>query len=398
MTNSHAPRDLEAEVLLWIARLPLTPLDDLARLTGEPSGPVRRALDALHRHGWTERLEVRAPEHDAPVPAYALREMAIPAFAVAFGLDEAEVRRHWPVGNRDLLDRVATFDVANGVNHALAQIATECRKVDKVDVLDLRARPRRTLDRWWAPGIEAYGRLGVGWTCTDFFLAWDRGNTPSQQRRARVRSWYEAGMLTDHRRSRLLIVCPSLEEEKAWFETICAEAERRAEAAASSDDPEESDTFGGYSGEFELPFVGAIDPRAAHGEHSLGRWRLLGDTFEEDLFTVLGAGADQVPFAEPSAPRLDLIDRGVDSRGASLREWAEELASSGVGSVRDRTTAHLLTLQPAHRQTLLHLARHPYLTDDQIASTLGQEPERADLVLAELVRRGLTGTQEREVE
>src|SRR5690606_21437416 len=49
-------RELEAETLLWIARLPLLRLEALSALTGASAEEVRRAVDALRRHGWVERL------------------------------------------------------------------------------------------------------------------------------------------------------------------------------------------------------------------------------------------------------------------------------------------------------------------------------------------------------
>lgn len=388
MTQPRTSRDLEAEILLWTARLPLVPTSDLVVLIGEPEDPVRRALDALRRHGWTERVGVHSPKYEHEFEADVLRDVAVPAFAQSFGLDETEVRRRWPVGRRDLLDRIATFEVTDAVNYALVCMAAECRDEDKVEVLDLRARPRRTTDRWWPPGVEAYGRLGIGSAETDFFLVWDRGES-ARRRRGLVRAWYDARVRTPGW-PMLLMVCPSTEQEQAWDAEIYAEARRREDLAFEADDPD------GDADDYDPLMVGVIDPRAAQGEDSLARWRWLADPHPTDLFEVLGQGSCRSLFAVPGSPRLDLIDRGVDVQAPSLHEWAAELVASGRGSGRERATAQLLTLEPAQRQALAHLARHPYVTDDQLATTLGEERERAAQLLADLGGRGLTGSIERE--
>ncbi len=388
VTRPRTPRELEAAVLLWIARLPLVPASDLTVLNGEPEDAVRRALDGLHRHGWTERLLLRSPKYEYEFEADVLRDAAVPAFAQAFSLDEAEVRRHWPVGRRDLLDRIATFEVTDAVNYALVRMAAECRDQVKVEVLDLRSRPRRTIDRWWPPGVEAYGRLAVGSAETDFFLVWNRAGESARQRRGLVRAWYDAHARTSGW-PRLLMVCPSTEQEQAWDAEIYAEAGRREDLAFEADDPD---------GDVDCDplMVGVIDPRAAHGEDSLSRWRWLADPYPTDLFEVLGWSSCRRPFAVPGSPRLDLIDRGVEVQAPSLREWAAELIALGQGSARERATAQLLTLEPAQRLALGHLARHPYVTEHQLATTLGGERERAAQLLADLHRRGLTGAIERE--
>ena len=91
--ETPAGRELEAETLLWIARLPLLRLDALSALTGASAEEVRRAVDALRRHGSVERLSLDPGlAEPGPVSVYALRPVAVSAFSDAFGMDERVVR------------------------------------------------------------------------------------------------------------------------------------------------------------------------------------------------------------------------------------------------------------------------------------------------------------------
>lgn len=374
MPEVPTPRELEAEVLLRIAGLRLLRSSDVRLLTGMPKDDVRRALDALRRHGWTERVTVRSPEHRDPLELHTLREVAVPAFAQAFGLDEAEVRRSWPVERRDLLDHITSVEITLGLNRFLARIANGyIGETTKVAGLRLLPRDRRGADCWWPRLMDAYGCLR-GNDDFPFFVAWDRPRTPKVHRSARVRAWYDAW---DGRAwPTVLIVCPSGSARRQWEAAIRNVANRRGE---------------------ERLEVAFIRTRDALGQDPTDRyWRLPGEDYQESLWGVLQPVANR-PFREARRPRLDVIDRGVDIPSQPLHEWAQGVLARARVSARERIAAQVLTLESRHREALVHLARHPYLTERDLALTFGEEDEQVLRLLADLDRYGLTGSLAREL-
>ena len=108
MDDPVTQRDLEAQILLWIARLPLIRRYGLDWLTGAAEADVDAANDLLRRLGWIDQIGI---PYDAP-PAergFVLRDAAVGPFARACGLDERAVRRDWPVGRAAIRHHIARY-------------------------------------------------------------------------------------------------------------------------------------------------------------------------------------------------------------------------------------------------------------------------------------------------
>ncbi|MGE3961770.1 MAG: hypothetical protein AB7F65_08835 [Dehalococcoidia bacterium] len=377
ITTLHSGRDLEADVLLCIARLPLITASDLARALWADTDDVRRALEALLRHGWIERLRLHPANQPGAIEAHVLREVAIPAFSQTFGLDEDEVRRGWPVRRGDALDRIAALEITQSINRFLAGVARDYPVDAEPDpddelilprLVDCRALPRRRQgDFWWLPLMDGYGYFSFPkGDRHPFFLAWDRESAPEQHRRARVNAWYRVWEYDD---PAILIVCASPHERRQWEEAITRAGRRRQ-----------------------------VDPRAAFvyvndalGDSPTDHCRSLGRDDPWDLsYSVLCPNT--LYFNLPKAPRLDLIDRGVAERTPSLDEWARRRLASFRGSARDRAAAVRFTIERLHWQVLSELVRHPYLTAGDLAVRLGEAPERIDQLLSDLDRLDLTAS------
>ena len=159
MDREQAQRALEAEVLGWIARLPLIRRSGLDGLTGAPAEAVDQALDLLRRTGWTEAIGV---PFDAPATehGFVLRPAAVRPFAATFGIDEAALRRTWPVGATALYDCLGRYETTQAATHALVSIADDLRRRG-APVVDARLFPGRLPARSpWPRGID--GALTVG--------------------------------------------------------------------------------------------------------------------------------------------------------------------------------------------------------------------------------------------
>lgn len=232
MSREQAQRVLEADVLRWIASLPLLREADVEQLTGADESDVRRALEALRRCGWVERVQVRSPEFAEDAARYLLRDVAVPYFIEAFGLDEDEARS-WPIGRSENLGQVTRVEIADGVNRLLASLVDHYDREAWVDSIDLRAVPlaRRDAESWWPRDVEAYGCLRAGNRFAHFFVAWDRREAPAVHRRARVRAWYDAAESADRwdegRLPAILLACPARRLERDWLDAVEHVAERR---------------------------------------------------------------------------------------------------------------------------------------------------------------------------
>ncbi|PKN81643.1 MAG: hypothetical protein CVU47_06085 [Chloroflexi bacterium HGW-Chloroflexi-9] len=363
------PRALEAQVLCWTVCLPLVPSVDLQLLTRASDDAVRLATDALDRHGWIERVTLHSADYGYAIEGYVLRTGAIPAFARAFGLDETTFRRWFPVEHRDVLDRIASFEVTDSVNRFLASVADELVEDGTARVLDLRALPRRrAADRGWPPLMEAYGCIASLYV-ESFFVAWDRVAAPATHRAARVSAWYRARGY--HEWPTILIVCPGKVQRREWQRAIRISAYRRGVDS------------------LDVAFTTTAE---AFGQHPTGHcWRFPGEDDTVPLASVLRPVGTPLP-SLPQPSRLDLVDRGVGTRTQTLPQWASGVLASGCGSARERVAALRLTLRTAHRTALSTLAHHPYLTPRDLPVVLREDDGRVDRLLADLERYDLVGS------
>lgn len=370
--SSNTMRQLEADVLLWIARLPLVTRGQLQSLMAAVTSDVRRALNALGRHGWIERVAISSADHADAIEGYVLRDGASPLFAHVFSLQHGELDCCWPVERRDVLERIAAFEVTHGLNRFLAGLARDLSPDDRL--LDLRALPRRhDAERGWPPLMDGYGCIG-GLYERPFFIAWDRTAVPAKHRSARVSAWYGARQYDEW--PTILIVCPGRTERRQWERAIRISAYRR------DTDP------------LDVAFT---TTKKAHGWSPATRcWRLPREDYDEDLIGVLRPiHGPRIHLPEP--PRFDILDRGGNSQTQLLPAWAEGVLAARKSSVRDRVAALRLTFQAAHRRVLAFLSHHPYLTSGDLGAFLPDDEERIAGLLADLDGRGLVAAFSDEV-
>lgn len=371
MSRETVQRRFEAEALRWIARLPLLREADVQLLAGAHEADVRRAIEALRRFGWIERVHVSSPEFAEDVARYLLRDVAVPQFVEAFQLEDDAVRA-WPIGRSENLEHVSRVEITDGVNSLLATIAAGYRGAP-IDIVDLHSLPssRRDSDSWWPRDIEAYGCLAAGDRLAHFFVAWDRPAVPTVHRRARVRSWYEAAGAADHwsesRLPTILLACPPRLVPE-WQEAVERTAERR--------DCNELDVL-------------VIDQRHIPRHVTGVAWHPLGEEDAVALARWLDWRATPRPVPHARRVRHDLLARGVDIAGPTLNEWALRLLERGAGGPREQTAALALRLGANHKEVLPLIARHPYLSPDEIADVLDMPLRLVQRVLRDLHQHGL---------
>lgn len=373
LVREQEQRTLEAYTLRWIARLPLLREADFPLVTGAHEADTRRALQTLRRLGWIERVRVHSPEFDDHT-RYLLRAEAVPQFAAVFQLEEEEVRHNWPVGWRENLAQVTHIEITDLVNGLLVSMVEHYRDTD-VALIDVRALPhaRRDATSWSPPHMEAYGCLRFGEQLAHFFVAWDRVAAPTAHRRARVRAWHDCAEARNHwgerRLPTILLVVPSRPLEAEWDGAVSATAERRDTA--------------------ELDVIVTDEEDA--GDVSGKTWHTLGRAGAVTLTASLGWGRTPLPFRLPQAVRFDLIARGVAVQAPTVQEWAARVLEGDAAGPRERAAAVAVLLAAQHRGTRELLARHPFLSLDEVAGRLGLTPVLSQRVLGDLTRLGLIG-------
>ncbi len=373
LVKEHEQRTLEARTLRWIARLPLLREADFPVVTGAHEADTRRALHTLRRLGWIERVRVHSPEFDDHT-RYLLRVEAVPQFAAVFQLEEAEVRRNWPVGWSENLAHVTHVEITDLVNGLIVAVVEHYRDTD-VALVDVRALPhaRRDATSWSPPNVEAYGCLRFGEQFAHFFVAWDRVAAPGAHRRARVRAWYDSAEARNHwgegRLPTILLVVPSREQEAEWDGAVSATAERR--------DSVELDVL--------------VSEEGDAGDVSGKTWHTLGGSGATTLIANLEWGRAPLPFRLPQTVRFDLLARGVAVQAPTVQEWAARVLERDAAGPRDRAAAVAVLLAAPHREARELLARHPFLSLDELAERLGLTPVLAQRVLGDLTRFGLIG-------
>ncbi|MEZ4553113.1 MAG: hypothetical protein R3B59_04325 [Dehalococcoidia bacterium] len=374
MSREQKQRVLEGVVLRWLARLPLLREDDFALLTGEHEADTRRALQALVQLGWIERVRQRSSEvEEEPHSRYVLRGSAPRHFAEAFGLDDIEVRRNWPIGWSENLAHVTHFELTDWVNGMLVGLVASTRD-SSFDVADVRWLPhaRRDEGSWCPSQVEAYGCLRNGERFAHFLVAWDRLAAPAVHRRARVRAWYDSAERADHWGENLLppilLVLPSTRLEPEWEHAVRSVAHRR--------DVDELEVFVADDGEACEKTTDAI-------------WHRLGESYTDTLSRSLRWGGTPPPVDVPNSARFDLLARGAPVREPTLHEWADQVLGRAEAGPRDRTAALALRLEADHRDVRELLARHPLLEVDEIAERLQVPVPLVRRVVRDLERYGL---------
>lgn len=360
-----------ARALEWVASLPLLGDRELAGLVGVDERDARHLREELGRRGWVEWVTPRSDGVHAR-PLALVRDEALPPLADWLGVDPGELRAAWPVGRNASLERICRLEVVQGVNRLLAMLAAQLRAANdgELDAARSTPLPRYRDGRWWPPGVEAHLEVRCGREVGTAVVAWDPAGAPDIHRRERVRRWFkaadEAADAWEQHLPPILVVGAGEREVAVWEEAIRRREERRGELP------------------IEVLFTSAVDLSRD------GPARLAWRSPESDRPVRLLRSLDwqpALPDPDYREERLPPIERGAP-------ELIRHLMTGTAGrtkhvSTRDKVASLALTLDPLARSLLEWLARHPWLTAEQLA-VLVNDPEQAVCRrLTTLVRTGV---------
>lgn len=227
----------EAIALTWLLRLPLLGAYELSMLMNEDEDDSRRLLLELSRAGWLDAGTVSSPELEPDrlfsLSAAGLAEMS-KATCRQFREPDASLLLH----HEDIEEPWARVETTVGINRFLAELVWTAQRTVNLDVVDLRALPRRRAPgAWWPPGVDAYGCLRVGELVAPFFLAWDRAAAPNFHRRRRLSGWSafrrQAAVDWAEEPPTILVLCPNGETSDQWAKSAESAALRSGSAPLS---------------------------------------------------------------------------------------------------------------------------------------------------------------------
>jgi len=373
-------RNLQLEAVVWLARLPFLGADELSLLLGVTKPQAARTLGELENLGWVEWVTAASPELDAE-RFYTLTGNSLGGVAQHTGLTGEGLELSFPVGRKEVLERLTRLETAVGLNLFASELVAAARDDVEVELEDLRSLPwgKRPAQAWWPPEVEGYGCLRWGAWRAPFFVAWDRAGAPPFHRRKRVAGWY-AFWNAEHAWGRddippILVLHPGAEEAEQWAGAVLRASDRRQVAALHV-------------------FLG--DAGCALSEGPLGAvWRRPDGSVRAHLcerlvwrLTIPPAAA-AIRIGDPARP-LEALSRD----GPSLREWATQAVPStqeGEKARRgqERLAALSLVTNTTEKRILEWLGHHPLLSADDLAVILrlaGQLPAR---LLDNLARYGL---------
>jgi hypothetical protein len=367
-----------AHALLWLARLPFLEEGALAALAGTERFAVQKALASLQQAGSVDWIVPSSPEIDAR-RFYYLTEGGVDASAQAMGTDREQVESRYPIGRRELLAHVARLETVVALNAFFADMAENLQGDDDVRLDEARSLPwdRGRADRWWPPGVEAYGALRSGCWQAPFFVAWDRAGAPTAHRRARAAGWYaylvsEANPWGVEGLAPILVVCPGEREATHWSLAVESSADRRGVPPLS--------VFIGIASEvFRLGALGAVwrRPDGRRRATLVDRLRWVSEVPPEAAEVTLPL----VGTVEPCQPRANR---------AGLRQWARQIAAEPARlGPAERVAALTLTTSATQKELLEWVGHHPFLSAPNLADLLGLQEAGAERLLAGLARWGL---------
>lgn len=338
---------LLARGLEWVRRLPLLRDRELGLLLGLAEADARFLLWDLARE-----LRVTSTAHSSA----ELDPRARLWFACADAGDPTTSGA--PSRRADLLDRIARIEITAGVNRLLARVGADARDAHGAELAAATSLPFAAprSERWWPPGVEAYGCLRAGRLSAPFFVAWDRPGAPDAHRRQRVANWALAHddvtrAWTDTAIPPVLVVCADERSRVVWEREI----ERRAER---------SEGVGPH-----VLVTTALEVRDA-GE-AAAIWRAPGRPDATPL--VEGLRWAECP------PRFPIEARALPRRmdrlpEEPLRTWATRmLIAPGRCSRREWLAAFGTIGDPEEKELLRWLGRHPLLSAAELAALLGRE-------------------------
>ncbi len=347
---------LRAYVLDWVIRQPLIGEPEIARWVAVDEPIARGLLHELTQWGWCESLEPGSRELEAR-RRYIVRPQAVPVLAAALGC--ATIERDVPVGLRDVLQRVARFEITVGVNGLLAELADHLRQHGPGELADARSLPlgKSARQPWWLVGASGYGCLRTGDRWAPFLVVWDRAAAPDDHRRVRVRAWLRARASVAERWAPdglppTLLVCPGEREQAVWERDLlrCLEA-----------DP------------FAVPSV-LLATRESLRTDGVGGsiWRRPGDLAGAPLSGLLGWGGAPLPQVPWMRDRPERLKELPGARGPSLRAWARDEVTRSTGPHWQRIGALAVVLVPGERLVIEWLVRFPLLAVAELAALTGE--------------------------
>ena len=90
-----------------------------------------------------EHVDTSSPELE-PERLYALTQACLPALARRLGLTEDELQASFPVGRREVLERLTRLETVVGLNRFAAELVAGARDDVEVELEDVRALPSAT--------------------------------------------------------------------------------------------------------------------------------------------------------------------------------------------------------------------------------------------------------------
>ena len=378
----------EVEAVGWLARLPFLGADDLSLLLDVTRPQATKLLGKMRRLGWVEHVETSSPELE-PDRLYALTAGCLPVMAPQLGLTEGDLQVSFPVGRREVLERLTRLETAVGLNRFAAELIAGARDDVEVELEDMRSLPwrRRGAQAWWPPDVEGFGCLRWGPWHAPFLVAWDRAGAPPFHRRRRVAGWYTFRD-THHPWGRddippILVVCPGEAEAEQWARALLAA--HRGLAAP-------------------LP-VFLTDVASALRKGPLGPvWRRPDGSVRAHLCERLvwrPAIPEEAKGLRAANPAAEL--EALSENGQPLRERARQAAAPPEGRSRapgslERLAALSVVTSPTEKRMLEWLGPHPLLSADDLAVILRASCELAQRLLDNLLRYGLVDSTDRQLE
>ena len=378
---------LEVEAVGWLARLPFLGADELSLLLEVTRPQATKLLGNMKRLGWVEHVETSSPELE-PDRLYALTAGCLPVMAQYLGLTEGDLSMSFPVGGKEVLERLTRLETAVGFNRFAAELVAGARDDVEVELEDVRSLPwrRRAAEAWWPPDAEGFGCLRWGPWHAPFFVAWDRAGAPPFHRRRRVAAWHTFRD-THHPWGRddippILVVCPGEAEAEQWARALLA---ARREVAP-------------------LP-VFLTDVASALREGPLGPvWRRPDGSVRAHLCErlvwrpAIPEEAKGLRAANPAA-ELELLPENEQP----LREWATQAVAPPEEGRRapsnlERLAALSVITSPTEKRMLEWLGHHPLLSADDLAVILRVSRELAQRLLDNLLRYGLVDSTDKRPE
>lgn len=374
--TTHRRNDPTADVLAWVANLPLVSEAELALLTRQPAPAVGALLAELARTGWLDWVSPRSPELP-DVKRYVLTPGAAQFESTLRPLDSnAPQATHlrW----NDTLRRITCIELVASLNAASAWLVAGAQHHEGLGNMSARAFPlTRHQDSMWPAEVHAglsLEQLEDSWSPADLYLAVARAGLPRTHVRAVVAGWYNHRQpeAVPRRPVPTLLICPDEATEVAWIDAVRDAAERRGlrtlpvfAVQAASLSP--------------TAWIDAICKHAATGNPV----RLI-----EHLMPALPS-RECVP---PTSGRVH--PRPAVDPGPRLQAWAKDVGANDGPASRARgrvaqIAALRLSITAEQLRLLLAVGRYPLLTEVEIALVLGLQPHFTRRNLSRCLTQGL---------